>query len=293
MPPTLNLKMVHVPLTLSRFPFFMDLQLCSCFRRLSGCTCVMPLFHHVFPEAALAQLSRILWQLFFGGCAGAALTNFLAAVFLRLRRRSAHPFFGSCFPEAAQAQPSPIFWHLFTGGCVGAAFTICLCSCFREAAQAQLSPIFWQLLSRGSAGAALTIFWQLFSGGCAGTALTNFWQLFSGGCVGAALTNFLAAVSRTLRRRSSHQIFGSCFPEAAQAQLSPFLGSCLPEAAQALLSLIFRQLFVRDCAGAALTNFLAAVVRRLRRRSSHPCFGSCFPEAAQAQLSPIFSQLFS
>ena len=115
------------------------------------------------------------------------------------------PFFGNCFPEAAQAQLSPIFRQLFFGAC---------------------------------AGAALTNFLELFTAGCVGAALTNFSAAVSRGCAGAALTNFSAAFFRRLRRRiaqhfsaavfqrlrwrSSHQFFGSCRPEAAQAQLSPF-----------------------------------------------------------------------
>ena len=210
-----------------------------------------------------AQFSPSFWQLFSGSRAGAALANFLAAVFRRLCRRSSHQFSGSCSPEAAQAQLSPIIWQLFP-----------------KAMQAHLSPIFWQLCSGDCAGAARQfsgscfqrrcrrssdqfsggcfpeavqaqlspIFWQLFTEGCAGAALTNFQTAVSGDRAGAALTNFLAAVFRMLCRRSSHQFSGSCFPEAVQAQLSP----------------IFWQLFPGDCAGAALTNFLAAVFRRRR-----------------------------
>ena len=114
---------------------------------------------------------------------------------------SSRQFFGSCFPEAAQAQLLP-----FSG------------NCFLEAAQAQLSPIFRQLFFGACAGAALTIFLQLFTAGCVGAALTNFPAAVSRGCAGAALTNFLAAVFRRLRRRSSHQFFGSCLPEAAQGR---------------------------------------------------------------------------
>ena len=126
-------------------------------------------------------------------------------------------------------------------------------SCFPQAAQAQLSPIVR----------------QLFSGDCPDAARTICRRRFFRGCAGAALTNFSAAVFQRLRRRSPHQFSGSCFPEAAQAQLAPLLGSCFSEAALVQRSPIFPQLFSTGCAVAALTNFLAAVFRRLPRRSSH------------------------
>ena len=50
-------------------------------------------------------------RLFFRGCAGAALTNFSAAVFQRLRRRSSHQFF--CRQEY---QFWVHFWSFWGGG---------------------------------------------------------------------------------------------------------------------------------------------------------------------------------
>ena len=115
----------------------------------------------------------------------------------------------------------------------------------------------------------------------------------------------MAAVSRRLGRRSSHQFVGSCLPEGLQAQLSPIiwqlssggyagpaLTNFLSAVPGACASAILGQLCSGGCAGAALTNF------------SGSCFvggcaglalffGSCVVEAAQAQRSPISWQLFS
>ena len=99
-----------------------------------------------------------------------------------------------------------------------------------------------------------------FSGSCfSGAVLAQrsslFWQLFSRGGGGAAFTN-----SR------------SRLPEDAQAQLLHFFG----------------QRFSGSCAGAALTNFPAAVFSEAGQAQFPQFFDSCFPEAAQAQLSQFF-----
>ena len=108
-------------------------------------------------EAVQTQLSPIFWPLFAGGCAGTALTNFLAAV---AGSRAGPPlinFLTAVLPEAVQAQLFSIFWQLLTGGCAGAALTnflvavvLRLCrrssqrcsgSCFLEAVEAAFGVI--------------------------------------------------------------------------------------------------------------------------------------------------------
>ena len=229
-------------------------------------------------------------------------------LFSRLCRRSTHQFSDSCLPEAVQAQLSPIFRQLFFGGCAGAALTkFPAAAFFPEAVQAQLSPIFPRLFPEAVQAQATRIFWQVPLGAAQAhsESLTNFLAAavgrlcrrssdqFSVSCfpeAGQAQLSpiFLADVSRGLCMRSSDQFARSCFSEAVQAQLylcrrssHQFSGSCYPEAVQAQLSPIFPQLFTAGCAGASTANFVAAVSPRLRRRSSHRISGSCFPEALQ------------
>ena len=195
-----------------------------------------------FPEAGQTQLSPICWQLSSGGFAGAAFTNHLAAVFRRLRWPSSHQLFVSCSRSLRKRhfgaavfrrlrgrgahqffvqlfcrrlrRLSTFFWQLCCGGCASAAFTNFLAavfrrlrrrtshqffgSCFPEAAQAQLSPFFLAAAFRGYTVAALTNFLA--------AVLSEAAQ---------AQHFFLAAVFWRLRKRSSHQFLGCCFPEAA------------------------------------------------------------------------------
>ena len=143
---------------------------------LRGCRCSS---HQAcgscFLESVQAQFSQIFWHLFSGGCTGAALPIFLAAVSWRLCRRSSHQFSGSCFlrlsrrishhflvalfqkpcrrsshqssgrffPEAVQV--SSFFWQLFFRRLCKRSSHQFSRSCFAEAVQAQPSPIFWQV----------------------------------------------------------------------------------------------------------------------------------------------------
>ena len=192
-----------------------------------------PIFWQLLPKAVQAQLSPIFRQLFFGGCAGAALTKFPAAAFFRrLCKRSFHQFSHGFFQKLCRRRQRE-----FSGRCP---------SGLRRRIQS-LSPIFWQLLSGGCAGAAPTnfpsavfrrlgrrsshrFFWQMFPGGCACAALTNLLAAVvrrlcrrSSTCVGAALTNFLAVVIQRLCRHSSHRFSRSCLPPAVLARVQPIL----------------------------------------------------------------------
>ena len=196
-----------------------------------------------------------LWSLFSRGCAGVALTKLVAAVFGRLRRRSSHQFFGSGLRKLRRRSA-----HHFCG------------SCFPEAGQTQLSPICW--------------------------------QLSSGGFAGAAFTNHLAAVFRRLRWPSSHQLFVSCsrsirkrhFGAAVLRRLRghgahQFFGQLFCRRLRRL-STFFWQLCCGGCASAAFTNFLAAVFRRLRRRTSHHFLTAVFRRLHRRGCHHFFGSCF-